>query len=195
MTNEIVEKYFDSLAGEWDSYQECPADIKRALLGKIGIERGARVLDVACGTGAITEELHDLTGEKVKAIDISSEMIKVARRKFAGCDWAEFENVDFFDMREDCVFDAIVIYNAYPHFMDVSALRDKAYSLLKEGGRLAIVHSIGRNCLNSHHKQHAMHVSRMIGAPLEEAKSFAPLFAVQLAEEDDEHYLLVLKKK
>lgn len=195
MTNEIVEKYFDNLAGEWDSYQECPADVKRALLEKVGIGEGARVLDVACGTGAITEELHALTGREVLGIDLSGEMIAVAKRKFAGCDWAEFERIDFLDMPEDEVFDDIVIYNAYPHFLDPRALAKKAHVLLKDGGRLAIVHSLGRNILNSHHKQHAMHVSRMIGSPLDEAQSFAPLFTVELAEEDDKHYLLVLTRK
>ena len=125
MTNKIVEKYFDNLAGEWDSYQECPADVKRALLGKIGIERGAHVLDVACGTGAITAQLHDITGEKVRGVDLSGEMIAVARRKFAGCDWAEFERIDFLDMPEDEVFTDIVIYNAYPHFLDPCALAKK----------------------------------------------------------------------
>ena len=201
MTNEIVEKYFDNLASEWDSFQDCPMDVKRALLERSGISRGARVLDVACGTGAITEVLHDLTGKPVKGVDLSGEMIKVAKRKFAGCDWAEFEHTDFLHMSEDVyqnkqgeAFDMIVIYKAYPHFLDVEALRDKAYAVLKQGGKLVIVHSISREMLNSHHKQHADRVSRPLGSPEEEAKSF-PLFDVKIAEEDDNHYLLVLAKK
>ena len=195
MTNEIVEKYFDNLARDWDSFQECPEDVKRALLEKSGISRGARVLDVGCGTGAITAVLHGLTGEKVKGVDLSGEMIKVARQKFADKDWAEFEHVDFLDMDEDAVFDFVVIYNAYPHFLDVNAFCHKAHSLLREGGRLVIVHSLARECLNSHHKQHADHVSRPLGSPAEEAKFFSKYFNVQIAEEDEKHYLLVLKKK
>ena len=101
MTNANVEKYFDDLAHDWDSFQDCTVGVKRALLESSGIFRGARVLDVACGTGAITEVLHELTGELVKGVDLSGEMIKVAKRKFAGCDWAEFEHVDFLDMKED----------------------------------------------------------------------------------------------
>ena len=210
MTNEIVEKYFDNLAGEWDSYQECPANVKRALLEKVGIGEGAHVLDVACGTGAITEELHSLTGREVLGIDISGEMINVAKRKFEGKEWAKFEKADFLQFEPSPIvqfeqprqqnkkgeaFDDIVIYNAYPHFLDPRALAKKAHVLLKDGGRLAIVHSLGRNILNSHHKQHAMHVSRMIGSPLDEAQSFAPLFTVDIAEESDAHYLLVLTRK
>ena len=201
MTNKI-EQYFDNLANDWDSFQDCPEDVKRALLERSGISRGARVLDVACGTGAITSILHDLTGERVKGVDLSGEMIKVAKRKFAGCDWAEFEHTDFLHMSEDVyqnkqgeAFDMIVIYNAYPHFLDVDALRDKAYAVLKQGGKLVIVHSISREALNSHHKQHADHVSRMIGSPEEEAKRFETLFDVEIAEESDKHYLIVLSKK
>ena len=191
MANKI-EQYFDNLASDWDSFQECSEDVKRALLEKSGIFRGARVLDVACGTGAITAGLHDLTGEKVKGVDLSGEMINVAKRKFAGCDWAEFEHVDFLDMNEDKVFDFVVIYNAYPHFMDVNALARKAHAMLKKDGKLVIAHSLSRDVLNSHHKQHADHVSRPLGTPLEEAKSFAEFFLVQLAEEDENHYLLIL---
>ena len=195
MTTNKIEQFFDRLAPRWDEDQDCTAEVKRALLEKVGIGEGARVLDVACGTGAITEELHDITSEKVRGVDLSGEMIAVAKRKFAGCDWAEFERIDFLDMPEDEVFDDIVIYNAYPHFLDPRALAKKAHVLLKDGGRLAIVHSLGRNILNSHHKQHAMHVSRMIGSPLDEAQSFAPLFTVDIAEESDAHYLLVLTRK
>ena len=194
MTNAIVEKYFDNLAGDWDNFQECPDGVKRALLERSGISRGARVLDVACGTGAITAVLHDLTGEKVKGVDLSGEMIKVASRKFSSCDWAEFEHVDFLDMNEEA-FDFVVIYNAYPHFLDVDALCRKAHAMLKQGGRLIIVHSLSRESLNSHHKQHADHVSRPLGSPEEEAKSFAEFFTAELAEEDEEHYLLVLTRK
>lgn len=193
--NELIEKYFDNLASDWDSFQDCPEDVKRALIKSSGIYMGARVLDVACGTGAITAILHDLTGKRIKGVDLSGEMIRVACQKFSSCDWAEFEHIDFLDMGEDKVFDFVVIYNAYPHFMDVDALCRKAHAVLKQGGKLAIIHSIGRGCLNSHHKQHADHVSRMIGSPLEEAKSFADFFAVEIAEEDDEHYLLVLAKR
>lgn len=195
MTNAVVEKYFDNLASNWDSFQDCPMDVKRALLEKSGISRGARVLDVACGMGAITEILHDLTGEPVKGVDLSGEMIKVAQRKFEGCDWAEFEHVDFLDMNEDEVFDDIVIYNAYPHFLDVDALCHKAHEVLKQGGKLVIAHSISREMLNSHHKQHADHVSRPLFPAPEEAERFAKYFDVQIAEESDKHYLLVLKNR
>ena len=195
MTTNKIEQFFDRLAPRWDEDQDCTTDVKRALLEKVGIGEGAHVLDVACGTGAITEELHSLSGGEVLGIDISGEMINVAKSKFAGKDWAKFEKADFLRFESEQKYNVIVIYNAYPHFMDVPALRDKAYSLLTAGGKLAIIHSIGRDCLNSHHKQHADHVSRMIGSPLDEAKSFAPLFTVELAEESDKHYLLVLKKK
>ena len=90
MTNELIEQYFDNLASDWDSFQDCPEDVKRALIKSSGINMGARVLDVACGTGAVTEIIHDLTGERVKGVDLSGEMINVARHKFADKKWLIF---------------------------------------------------------------------------------------------------------
>ena len=103
--------------------------------------------------------------------------------------------VDFLDMQEDEIFDFVVIYNAYHHFLNVDALSKKASNVLKKGGKLVIAHSIGRSSLNSHHKQHANNVSRPIDSPQQEAAIFANLFDVAIAEEDSNHYLLVLTKK
>ncbi len=194
MTRNIIEKYFDNLAKDWDSYQDCPEDVKRALLERAGISKGDHVLDVACGTGAIAGVLHELTGETVKGVDISGEMISVAKSKYANCSWAQFEHADFLNMEEG-FFDDVVIYNAYPHFLDVNFVVEKAARMLKSGGKLVIVHSLSRERINSHHKQHADRVSRPILSPEEEAKHYNHDFETKIAEEDEEHYLLVLEKK
>ena len=178
MYDDTIEKYFDSLADKWDDFKECDDNTLLFLLERAGVKKGDRVLDVGCGTGVITGLLRDLSNNPVVGVD----------------EKVSFIHSDILALEDDKLYDALVIYNAYPHILDVAALRDKAYSLLRDGGRLIIVHSIGRGELNKHHLKHAATVSRLLSAPTKEAESYAPLFAVTTAEESENDYLLVLTK-
>lgn len=192
--NEIKE-FFDKFAFSWDEGETCPVDKKRALLDRLGIKRGDKVIDIACGTGVITGILHETTGTDVLAVDLSDNMIDIAKRKYAGEKEITFRRCDFVTDDIDGTFDYAVIYNAYPHFLDVEGLRDKLYKILKENGRFAIVHSLSRKELDSHHAGEAARISRSLLPPEEEAAFFAPLFTPIIAEEDESHYLLVFRKK
>ena len=194
MYDDTIEKYFDSLADKWDDFKECDDKTLLELLKRAGVKKGDRVLDVGCGTGVITGLLRDLSNNPVVGVDVSNGMLSVARKKYAGDEKVSFIHSDILALEDDKLYDALVIYNAYPHILDVAALRDKAYSLLRDGGRLIIVHSIGRGELNKHHLKHAATVSRLLSAPTKEAESYAPLFAVTTAEESENDYLLVLTK-
>jgi trans-aconitate 2-methyltransferase len=47
-----------------------------------GVARDARLLDVGCGTGRVTERLLELVPDgRVLAIDASEEMVELARRR------------------------------------------------------------------------------------------------------------------
>lgn len=74
----IAEYYDDLMAGVpyrlWVDYIE-------EILDRLGY-RPRTVLDVACGTGNVTEILHD-RGYEVAGVDIAADMIEVARRKTA----------------------------------------------------------------------------------------------------------------
>lgn len=74
---------YDSLAEEYDSRYTSPMCIEenaavRDILIKYGVA-SRRTIDIGCGTGFALDCL-DIT--RYKGIDISAEMIKVARRKY-----------------------------------------------------------------------------------------------------------------
>ncbi len=188
-----IENFFDDVASSWDERENCPSETKLSLLNETGIKKGDLVLDVACGTGVVTGLIHSLTDNKVIGIDLSSKMIELAKRKYASSDWAEFMHLDLFDLNEVNKFDAIIIYNAYPHFMDPERLANKCHKLLKEGGTLAILHSLSRKELDSHHSGRAKPISRSLGEPENEAAYFSNFESVK-AKEDDKSFVLVLKK-
>ncbi len=189
-----IKAFFDNIAYCWDNAGDDMIKIN-ALLDELNIKNGDMVLDVACGKGIITPLLNDRSHEKVFAIDLSDEMIKGAKSKYKEHKDLEFISGDFVEAGFEDQFDYIVIYNAYPHFMNVEALSNAAYKALKTNGHLAIIHSIGKDELNTHHKQHAMGVSRPLEAADIEAKKFETQFILEKCLDGKDSYLIVLKKE
>lgn len=59
-----------------------------------GIGPADSVLDVACGTGAMTRALRDRTAGRVMGIDINPEMLAVARKRGGAIEYGEADAVD-----------------------------------------------------------------------------------------------------
>ena len=99
---------------------------------------GQRVLDVACGTGALTEAVCEQVGPtgSVAGLDANAQMLEVARRKRLDVDWHQghAEALPF----ADGSFDAVVSQFGLMFFGDrVAALREMT-RVLRPGGRLAV---------------------------------------------------------
>ncbi len=151
MQHEMTEmrEFFDKLAPEWDEMaQDASAQIS-TILGMFCFAQDAKVLDVACGTGVMFPHLLAQNPSEINAIDLSPEMVQRARKK---CDDARVsvQEADFFEYEGEG-YDIIVVYNAYPHFLDKSRFAKKAAELLKKGGRLLIAHSDSRAVVNGRH--------------------------------------------
>lgn len=159
-----VAKYFDERAKNWDSTEN---RAQGAVLSFVDIKEGDSVLDLGCGQGIMVPFYLDANVSHVTAVDISPKMIEFAKQKFASVDCIEFIACDALDLDESNLFDAVVIYNAYPHFMDKHALVDKIWNLLKPNGRFVVAHGSGKELINSHHQAVAAGVSSGL-APVEE---------------------------
>ena len=189
-----VKEFFDARADRWDDHADDDLDFVRALLVRAGLKKGQRALDLACGTGVITGLIHDITGENVLGMDISDKMIARARVKYADADWASFAAEDFLHSHAG-QFDFVVVYNAYPHFVQPALLAKALSDHLQDDGRFAIIHSIGRKRLQEHHSGISSAISRDIGSPEDEARSFEDCFLIDVAEEGPNFYLLCGSKK
>jgi SAM-dependent methyltransferase len=100
--------YYDARAGEYDE------DMRRALAGQREVldaqlrafaARG-RVLEVACGTGALTAELVPFANE-ITALDASTEMVELARARVTDPK-VRFVHTDVFSWEPDPPYDAVV---------------------------------------------------------------------------------------
>ncbi|GAB5507210.1 MAG: hypothetical protein Rhirs2KO_23730 [Rhizobiaceae bacterium] len=102
------------------------------------LSRGARVLEVGCGSGATALLLAPEVGH-ITASDISSEMIAIGREKAAGKSVANIDFVratPFDDAFPEAPYDAVLAYNFLHLVPDVPALIDRLAELLRPGGLL-----------------------------------------------------------
>ena len=94
------------------------------------------VLDVACGTGDMAVELVRY-GCDVTGIDISEEMLAIAKRKVENAKWivADAENLPF----DDNAFDAVTCAFGVRNFAGLERGLGEMVRVLKPGGRLVIL--------------------------------------------------------
>ena len=185
MEKKDIISFFDHCAPWWDDDMIRNEDIITAILDNGGIKPGIHVLDVACGTGVLFPDYLGRKVASVTAIDISPEMAKIAQSKFPEVNVisGDVETTQF-----DKKFDAITVYNAFPHFPDPAHLIEVLAGLVKTGGRLSVAHSMSRDALARHHEGRASSVSIDLLEEHALAALFAPYFEVDVIISNDHMY-------
>lgn len=158
MNKQDVIAFFDRLAPGWDADLIRSDEIIGVILDGAGVGPGKWVLDVACGTGVLFPDYLARQVESVTAVDISEEMVKIARAKFPG------ENItvlccDVEKLPLEQKFDCIMVYNAFPHFPDPEGLIAGLAARLVPGGTLTVAHGMSRAAIDAHHSGAASKVS------------------------------------
>ena len=156
MNKSDVIVFFDRCAPFWDEEMVRNEAVITKILDCGGIRSGIDVLDVACGTGVLFPDYIKRKVNSLTGIDISPAMAKIAKGKFP------FANVICGDVERYTFgkkFDAIMVYNAFPHFPDPPSLIRRLTSLLKPSGRLTIAHGMSREQLLLHHSGTSQSVS------------------------------------
>jgi len=123
-----IAKFYDDVIGR--SFE--PAFFLKELINKYS-SNVISLLELGCGTGSILEVLsrdYDVTG-----VDLSEEMLKIARRKNAGVSLSKQSIVDF---KLNKKFDAIIcVYDTVNHltkFSDWKKLFENIYKHLNQSG-------------------------------------------------------------
>lgn len=143
---EVYEAFFvPALFGQWGERVAAEAEIGP----------GQRVLDVACGTGALARAAAERVGPNgsVVGLDPNPDMLAVARRKRPAIEWRDgrAEALPF----PDRSFDAVVSQFGVMFFEDKPGALREMMRVLRPGGRLAVAvcdtldHSPGYNALAS----------------------------------------------
>ena len=179
MNKESIKVFFDNLASSWDKDMIKNEEVIKIILDNANIKSGIDILDVACGTGVLIDDYLNRNVNKITAIDLSSEMIKVAKSKFSD-ERVNFICKDILDFNDGNKYDSIMVYNAFPHFCDGQALIKHLSSLLKDGGTLSVAHGMSKDMINKHHSGSASDVSNILIS----AKELSDIFSKYLSVKD-----------
>jgi ubiquinone/menaquinone biosynthesis C-methylase UbiE len=151
---ELLRKFFENLAQEWDSFQPLNRDETIGdLLALIDqyILQPESILDIGTGTGAIIPILRSRYPDtRVYSIDLATEMLFRARQRVptANLTQADVHSLPFGDQ----VFSAVICHNSFPHFSQKETALREIYRSLKDDGILAILHDQSRERVNEFHQ-------------------------------------------
>lgn len=192
MNKQDVITFFDGLAHHWDADMIRNDHVIATILDNAGITAGKAVLDVACGTGVLFPDYIRLGITDLTAIDISSEMVRIAREKYPQVNilCGDVETTAF-----DKKFDCIMVYNAFPHFPDPDKLIAKLASLLNPGGTLSVAHGMSRAAIDRHHEGSASKVSMGLMHEDALAEIFSKYLTVTEKISNDKMYQVVGQKR
>ena len=187
MDTATVKEYFDNSASSWDEEMIRNDEIINLILDNAGVSEGKDVLDVACGTGVLFPDYLDRNVASITGVDISPEMLKIAGRKFTdGRISLVCDDIEEITILKD--FDCIVIYNAFPHFMNPERVIANLAQMLKQNGTLTVAHGMSRHKLDEHHSGSAEHVSNKLIGEDELAAIFERYLKVAVKISDDRMY-------
>jgi predicted TPR repeat methyltransferase len=146
---------------DWSDFSPKYTELIKRILDDNGIAQ-AKILDLACGTGILAKILSN-NGHQVHGIDISPQMIEIARKKSTGLPDTAFQVQNmtkfFIDKRFDlitCVFDSI------NYVLDPSALRSmftRVHSALNKHGFFLF----DSNTHSEYKKYHETGLARVLG--------------------------------
>jgi ubiquinone/menaquinone biosynthesis C-methylase UbiE len=168
MINRSKAEYFDSIAGDWDGWQD--EDLSGRLeagLDEFGVGPDETVIDIGCGTGNLTIALLGrLSPEgRVISVDISPAMVERARAKVDD-PRVEFLVEDAADLPlKDESADRIICYSVWPHLDGPSAAVEEFRRILRPGGFLHVWHLSPREVINEIHSSAGEAVSGDILPP------------------------------
>ena len=182
MNNKDIIENFNLLATTWDLHINKSKETINTIFSYANIEKGKDILDVGCGTGVLIENYLEAKVNSITAIDISDKMIEIARNKYPN---VNFKCIDATKFNNNILYDAIVLYNCFPHFVDKKETIKHLSSLLKENGKLVIAHS---NNINKLMENNNPKISELIKA--DEIKKILSTYLKDIKQIDNDHMYL-----
>ncbi len=142
-----IKNIFESISTEYDFMNDLMtfknhSKWKKEIAEIAKYSSPKKILDVATGTGDIAINLSKIKGSKIEGVDVSGNMLKIARKKIDELKidnivlkTCEAENLVF----EDNHFDIVSIGYGVRNFSNLEKGLSESYRVLKKDGKLIIL--------------------------------------------------------
>lgn len=131
-----VSGWYDETVGNPTSYQS--SLILPNLIRVLNPLKGEKILDVACGQGIFSREIAK-KGAEVCGVDISSELIDIAKKDKSVNVIYEVASAEKLDNLKSDSFDAAICVLALQNIRDTSSALAEVSRVLKQGSRFVVV--------------------------------------------------------
>jgi demethylmenaquinone methyltransferase/2-methoxy-6-polyprenyl-1,4-benzoquinol methylase len=137
----VVEAMFDRIAPRYDRLNALISlgvhrRWKRAAVAALALAPGAVVIDLACGTGDLADDVAR-AGGRVVGVDLSAGMLREARRRVPSARLVRADGAAL--PFPDASVDGITCGFALRNFVDLGAVLVEMARVLRPGGRVALV--------------------------------------------------------
>ena len=142
-----IKNIFESISSEYDFMNDLMtfknhSKWKKEIAEIAKYSSPKKILDVATGTGDIAINLSKIKGSKIEGVDVSGNMLKIARKKIDKLKidnivlkTCEAENLVF----EDNHFDIVSIGYGVRNFSNLGKGLSESFRVLKKDGKLIIL--------------------------------------------------------
>ena len=134
--NEVAPRYHK----RWASVNKGPFQSTKKLVELVNINKGDAVLDVACGTGVVTNEIQKKIGKSgyVVGVDTSSTAIKIAKKWNGKKSNVDFVNTDAEKFNFSKKFDIVTCQYGLFFFPNAQKALKNMKNSLKKSGNIGI---------------------------------------------------------
>lgn len=146
---QLVDQVFETVNPRYDLMNDIMSlgshrILKRIFIDSASIPQNGKILDIACGTGDITQLIASrLSGSgRITAVDLNSSMLSHCRNRMLN---AGFANIDYlladaqFLPLADETFDCITMAFGIRNMSYIDLTLEECYRVLKPGGRLSLL--------------------------------------------------------
>lgn len=185
--------FFNRMAYKWDEICVHDEEKVKEIIRLSNVKLNSKILDVGTGTGILIPYLLDTSPLKIKAIDLSENMISIAKTK---CKDARVEFIVGDVMAYDSGrFDYVFLYSVYPHFSNKEALFNHIAELIKVGGRIVIAHSESKESINNIHRKNEETKEDKLPPVETTAQIMKRYFKIEtMVDNEDMYYISAIKE-
>jgi ubiquinone/menaquinone biosynthesis C-methylase UbiE len=127
------------LAETYDRVSDGQFEGGKRIVERLGLDEGARVLDVGCGTGRLARWIAERVGPKgcVVGVDPLAERVDIARSRGGGLRF-EVGQAEDLGAFEDASFDAVCMSSVFHWISDKPKALAEVRRVLAPGGRVGV---------------------------------------------------------